>query len=70
MAKPLANGFPIGALMAKDHVASPMGVGEYFVGHYRLHFHDDIETLRYTRNDIRGLAAFMRCGLSCCAASV
>ncbi|KJA24531.1 hypothetical protein HYPSUDRAFT_473764 [Hypholoma sublateritium FD-334 SS-4] len=29
MAKPLANGFPIGALMAKDHVASPMGVGTH-----------------------------------------
>ncbi|KAF8974622.1 pyridoxal phosphate-dependent transferase [Flammula alnicola] len=29
MAKPLANGFPIGALMVKDHIASPMGVGTH-----------------------------------------
>lgn len=31
MAKPLANGFPIGAIMVRDHVAEKISVGRYCV---------------------------------------
>lgn len=30
MAKPLANGYPIGAVMMRDSIAEVMSVGQYF----------------------------------------
>ena len=35
MAKPLANGYPIGAVLIRDAVAEPMTVGEYIHAPHR-----------------------------------
>jgi 4-aminobutyrate aminotransferase-like enzyme len=37
MAKPLANGFPIGAIMVRDHIAQHITPGRAYVLHLILH---------------------------------